>query len=209
MQDTFLLPVTLGERANRSRPESLCPYTKPEEWEEFCDEYDRLALDPVLRYGPWFMRFSLVVALGGLIAAAVLGLSAGDNDDADDGTIEDDDDKFLATGAIVAFAIVIAPPFVLAAVLNCRSASISSKIVRLYRSSCQKWAAANNVRATVEPFNTSGDEGNEKVMIRFFDDVESAAGAPLRDYEVMASQVVKKKKKNNSIDTQGSASSTS
>lgn len=108
---TFFLPIRLGQPTNRLQPDGLMPYAKPCEWEEFCDKYDRLALDPFLRYGPFFMRLSLVIALAGLVTAAVLGVTKEDDDEED----SEEQEKTVSTGAIVGFAFLISFPFKLAA----------------------------------------------------------------------------------------------
>lgn len=170
MMHSFFLQLKLGEPVSRIQPEELLLYAKPSQWEEYCDEHDRLALDRFLRYGSVMMKFFLVVALGGLIAAAVLGLSRSDESD-------EDEDKHVAMGAILGFAALVSFPFILAAVLNCYQSSVSWKLVKLCRSYCDEWAASKGVMATVEEFNLSeGDEGHEKVLVKFYDKFEVETG---------------------------------
>ena len=165
---SFLLPINLGRPVNRILADEILPYVQMEQWQSFCDAFDRLSLNPIERHGNILMRFSLVIAAACLVAVVLFGyldLDDGDSDDNDD----DDDAGGVSTVLVLLTAIPISFPFVTAAVLNCHNASTVSKIMQLCRTSCDEWASAKGVDVKVEQLQSVSNEDQviDKIFIQF------------------------------------------
>ena len=177
MSCSFVLPVKLGQPVCRLLPNDILPYIDDaSEWKAFCDAFDRLSLNPIDKNGTILMRLSLMVAIACLVIVILFGyLDSGDdsnssssNDDVGDGN-EDEDGSSVSTLLVLVTAIPISLPFVMAAFLNCHNASTVSKLLDLCRTSCDRWASAKAVKATVEQLQSvsNTDEVIDKFLIQF------------------------------------------
>lgn len=171
---SFLLPVKLGQPVSRRLPDDVLPYVNAHEWQTFCDAFDRLSLNPIDKNGTLLMRLSLTIAVVCLVLVILFGYfldPSGDSSSSDEegGDDEDKDDGTVSTALVVVTAIPICFPFVMAAVLNCHTASTISKLLDLCRTSSVRWVTSKTVTVTVEQIQSvsNQDEVIDKFLIQF------------------------------------------
>lgn len=170
VMSSFMLPINLGRPINRITPDEIPSFVQAEEWQAFCDAFDRLSLNPIDRHGSVMMRLSLIIAIICLVAVILFGylnLDDGNKDGGNDG--DKDGDGGVSTLLVLLTAIPIAFPFVMAAVLNCHNASTVAKIIQLCRTNCEEWASKKGVDVKVEQLQSvsNEDEVIDKILIQF------------------------------------------
>lgn len=165
------LTLTVGHRVDREllQESGMQVWIAKQDWESFCDCYDRLSLDPILQKASLLTRGSFVIAIICLVAVIVFGYL--NNTDDDDGDEDDSGDSNISTVTILLVALPIVFPFVIAAWLNCRGAAMASRLKRHCRTSAQAWADRHNgiFKATVEALDavSNTDEVTELLLIKF------------------------------------------
>lgn len=168
---TLTLKIDRGHKVDRDLlSEELQPWISKEDWESFCDCYDKLSMDPILQHGGTLTKFSFLIALFCLVTVIVFGYLNNDDDD-DDNNEQDDESSGVSTTTILFVALPILFPFVIVAWLNCRGAAMASRLKSHCRTSAAAWAARHPgvFCVTVEALDTvsNTDEVTELLLVKF------------------------------------------
>ena len=166
---SFLIPVKLGCPISRLIPDEIVPYVEGDQWQSFCDEFDRISMNCVDRNSTIFMRLSLTIAIACLVLVILFGYLDSGDDGGSSSTDDDDEGGGVSTILVLVTAIPICFPFIMAAVLNCHNAATISKLLDHCRTCFQEWGDANAVKVTVEQLQTvcNTDEAIDKFLVQF------------------------------------------